>query len=418
MIYKRNKNLADEPQWPRNKFGPGRGWFSFVIDGEYYSFNFINANRNLSLMIQHYGPSEQPKGWDIHWIDFSNRVPPIMKPDPDSWDFLKNDSKKDTRVKREDGYDPERERKLQLRRSDGLFQYVLGRHFHNFSLAYNFLLLKGHRDWKTTAKISVTFQFTYKFMISIGLTKHYRVMPLIAIRTINELNGIFKRSGTLIKLYVHCIEGSFLEDRCCHPASEVLDAYARPMERISSDLLIAFVHELEGENIMTYPYRFHEGKSVVVVNSVAFLDIFDIAHAIGHVLGAGHTPDPIDPDYKVPSIFYARGFIQHESGYCTIMSPQPCLMIPLFSTPRDAFHQEIFGVRHLHDNSAWIKQNRFAWQAVGDETSTCRQGKDMPYIPWFFKCFDMDVTSPNSTGKFKVGQTGCPTKKPPKIVPG
>ena len=129
-------------------------------------------------------------------------------------------------------YDPERERILQLRQADGLLQRVLYRNlfeFRNLSLGHNLLLLKGHRDRTTVARITVTFQFTTKFMISTGLKQYNKVMPLIAIRTINELNAIFQRSGTLIKLYTGCIKISKIwGDAPDQSAREVLDLYSDP----------------------------------------------------------------------------------------------------------------------------------------------------------------------------------------------
>ena len=129
-------------------------------------------------------------------------------------------------------YDPERERILQLRQADGLLQRVLYRNlfeFRNLSLGHNLLLLKGHRDRTTVARITVTFEFTTKFMISTGLKQYNKVMPLIAIRTINELNAIFQRSGTLIKLYTGCIKISKIwGDAPDQSAREVLDLYSDP----------------------------------------------------------------------------------------------------------------------------------------------------------------------------------------------
>ena len=149
-------------------------------------------------------------------------------------------------------------------------------------------MLDGHRDWTTVARISVTIQFSHLFMQRQGIYnyQHY-AMALLAIRTINELNGIFKRSGTLIELYIHCIEMATIVDACCARSRQVLEAYAKPKERKSSDLLIAFVHELEDKFTMSYTYRLDEKIAVVLIKPNSLFEVNDIAHEIGHVLGAG-----------------------------------------------------------------------------------------------------------------------------------
>ena len=78
-------------------------------------------------------------------------------------------------------------------------------------------------------------------------------------------------------------------------------------ERVTNDLLIVFVRNLDGQDTISYPYGFPEGKSVVIVDSTSFLETYDIAHEIGHVLGAGHTPDP-----------ECKFFIVHFDQFCLI----------------------------------------------------------------------------------------------------
>ena len=388
------------------------GWFSFVFDNEYYSFNFVNVEENYTLLTQHWGPFEERQFWDRNWRNVTHGLPNLH----DNWQLAGPGNlqppgrRQGSTTKRP----PRGGRKLKFRESDGLFQYVLQKHYvQNYSLQYNFFMLDGHRDWTTVARISVTIQFSQKFMQGQGIYnfQHY-AMALLAIRTINELNGIFKRSGTLIELYIHCIEMATIVDACCARSRQVLEAYAKPKERKSSDLLIAFVHELEDKFTMSYTYRLDEKIAVVLIKPNSLFEVNDIAHEIGHVLGAGHTLDDLyGPDYAggaSPQVWYAQGHIDHESYRCTIMSPMPCIVQPIFSTPREKYLNQTWGMEGWQDNAAWIKQNRFVWQEVGYEDQKCKEGDGMPYIPWLIKCFTVDVTNASaSMGVFGTGKQTC-----------
>ena len=383
LFYVRPENtLGENADIGYTDFGHGRGWFSFIFEGEYYSFNLYNlVDANATLLLQNFGIPDHMKWWDTYKRPTPTSSLPPEEVAPDG-----SGQRRWVRYWRK-----KREIPPQKKSREQLFQGFFGNFGQNYPLKHKFLMLRGHRDSRHTGLISVTFQFTQPFMNAIGSLVHKYAMPLLAARTINELNGIFKESGTLIHLYIHCIHTSIFPDECCKPGSEVLETYADPIQRISSDLLIVFVHELE-YNTMAYPYRMHENKSVVLIKDTSLFEVYEIAHEIGHVLGAGHTPDPDDPEYK-PMIYYGQGYID-SSHKCTIMSPQNCQMQPEFSNMK---HNEMYG-SNSSNNAKWIKQNRFVLQLVGNQQTECPQGFWLSFIPWIVKCLTVDVTRNNTWG--------------------
>ena len=56
----------------------------------------------------------------------------------------------------------------------------------------------------TIAKISVTFRFDMEFISKLHLFPEYALL-ILASRSINELNEIFEKSGTKIRLELHCV---------------------------------------------------------------------------------------------------------------------------------------------------------------------------------------------------------------------
>ena len=100
-------------------FGQGRGWFSFVYEDEYFSFNMYNMpNSNFTLLLQNHGSKGENRTWD----SLKKIVPPPEGPqiDPyknetetekDDWmDYVKNTYGRSRKQRHKRNYDPERER--------------------------------------------------------------------------------------------------------------------------------------------------------------------------------------------------------------------------------------------------------------------------------------------------------------------
>ena len=89
------------------------------------------------------------------------------------------------------------------------------------------------------------------------------------------------------------------------------------------------------------------------------------------------------------------------------MSPQPCLVQPVFSQPRKKYANHKLGIANRMDNGLWIIQNRFALKDVGDQSKLCEignWGNSMPFEYWIVRCFErIDITSERDSdvGAFK-----------------
>ena len=67
-----------------------------------------------------------------------------------------------------------------------------------------------------------------------------------------------------------------------------------------SDLIIAYVYNIAYNQGRTTSYQMHLGKTGLMIRFDALFDRRLLAHLVGHVLGAGHNPDP--SNYRTPSV--------------------------------------------------------------------------------------------------------------------
>ena len=76
---------------------------------------------------------------------------------------------------------------------------------------------------------------------------------------------------------------------------------------LSADLALIFVNHLNEETLfLTNYYKMAEGFTGIVIKRDAIFLTERIAHEIGHVLGAGHPPDPSKHLFLVISDFILR----------------------------------------------------------------------------------------------------------------
>ena len=130
-----------------------------------------------------------------------------------------------------------------------------------------------------------------------------------------------------------------------------------------------------------------------------------IAHQLGHIMGAAHSPNnkvwnPITP--------FGQGYRTRSGKFCTIMDiPErkvACRRLEYFSSPKITVFGETIGT-FFHDASRWLRTNRFILAGVGDESMPCtmHSNKKTREAARLLKCLIKDP---------KTKRTWCLTERP------
>ena len=107
-------------------------------------------------------------------------------------------------------------------------------------------------------------------------------------RTRNNIKEILKRYNKKGK-YVKCFIN--LSNKIAK-LSHLFSCLKKDVKE-SADLTLVFVDNLNENTLgLSYYYQIAEGKTVILMKNEALFATENIAHEIGHVLGAGHGPDP------------------------------------------------------------------------------------------------------------------------------
>ena len=184
---------------------------------------------------------------------------------------------------------PQFQNHVELRRTDGLMAFFISDYHPNMTTIQEQLLMVGYRDNSTIAKISVTFRFDTEFISKLHLFPKYALL-ILAARTINELNEIFEKSGTKIRLELHCImpiEVISMKDYGVKNLNALLWLYNQQnvtkgvnefVENTSitkgADLTLVFMDELNEETLgMSYYYKMADKKTTILIKRDAYLFI-------------------------------------------------------------------------------------------------------------------------------------------------
>ena len=127
-------------------------------------------------------------------------------------------------------------------------------------------------------------------------------------------------------------------------------------------------------------------KSAILMKSDFLFGRYNLAQAVGYMIGAGHEEEK-ETD---PSIFWAYSYIM-ENNYCGVMaSPKDrrCIPGPFFSNPSKVYPNGTDGKktgRAYANNALWIHHNRYQLARIGTEKMKCRS--DYMYHPKLLDCF-------------------------------
>merc|ERR1712243_138295 len=227
------------------------------------------------------------------------------------------------------------------------------------------LIQQGRDDSTTVVTYSVMFYYTPEFA---SITDD---IPLLVSLMIAETNQGYINSEIPLRVRSHCIAAATLHDHPHHVT--MLDQFSqyKPIDELrnSADAAALLVKKFDSCGVAKTD-TFETGNTVSVTQKSCALGYFSFGHEIGHNFGCMHDArQGTNPHYS-----YGLGkHITSSPGVRTIMAyeaPGHRNRVNWWSNP-DVKYQGVASGTSGENNARVLREHRFAFAAIGDESNAC-----------------------------------------------
>merc|ERR1712002_1150373 len=235
------------------------------------------------------------------------------------------------------------------------------------------LIQQGKDDSTTVVTYSVMFYYTPEFA---SITDD---IPLFVSQVIAETNQGYINSGIPLRIRSHCIAAATLHDHPHYITMINQFSQYKPINELrnSADAAALLVKKFDSCGVAKTD-TFESGNTVSVTMKSCALGYFSFGHEIGHNFGCTHDAR------QGPNRYYSYGLGKHitsSPGVRTIMAynaPGHRTRVNWWSNP-DVKYQGVASGTSGENNARVLREHRFAFAAIGDESNAC--GSTTPTPP-------------------------------------
>ena len=228
------------------------------------------------------------------------------------------------------------------------------------------LIKKGKDDDTTIVEYSIKYYYTQEFAEATD------DIELYFDQVIAETNQGYINSKIPVRVWIFCIEATTLKDE--KESSTQLSkftSYKGSAEALRGSADAAALLLIKTSSCgRGYLDSWDNGKTVTVQAKGCALGYYTMGHELAHNFGGTH-----DREHSSPNSYYSFGHGGYiEPRYRTIMGypKSGYSRVNYYSSP-DVFFQGVVTGSDSEDNARVIKENRFGFAAVGDESGTCEE---------------------------------------------
>merc|ERR1712002_458421 len=233
------------------------------------------------------------------------------------------------------------------------------------------LIQQGRDDSTTVVTYSVMFYYTPEFK---AVTDD---IPLFVSQVIAETNQGYINSGIPLRVRSLCIKAATLHDNPNHITMFNQFSQYKPIDELrnSADAATLLVKKFDSCGVAK-PATFKTGKTVSVTMKSCAVGRFSFGHEIGHNFGCDHDAG------NGPNPYYSYGLGKHIcmkvdgywcTGVRTIMAYYAHgyrTRVNYWSNP-DVKYQGLASGTSGENNARVLREHRFAFAAIGDESNAC-----------------------------------------------